>query len=374
MTASLDLHRRLPSRRDGADRPRLAEFDAALVCVDVLPVTHDVTTFVLRHPEGAGFSFTAGQHVTVAVELDGETVERCYTIASPPTAPDTLHLTVKRTPVGRVSGLLHDTVGVGSRIRARGPYGTFSADRHRADRHLYLSAGSGITPLMSMARTRRDRGDATDVVLVHNARSPDDIIFRDELRTLGEVAGVRVVTVCEADSPVETWTGPRGRLTLPLLLDAVPDLLEREVFTCGPPPYMAAVRSLLAGAGVDPARCHEESFELGGPGPAAPGGGAPAGWAPGGSPPAGPVFAVELRRSGRTVPCEAGTSILDAAARAGVTLPSSCTQGMCGTCMCALEAGTVEMDHAGGIRPRDVARGRILPCCSTPTSDVVLDA
>lgn len=365
MTSGVDLPTTfLPPPTAVGDRPRLTEFDVALVCVDVRPVTHDVTTFVLRHPEGAEFSFVAGQHVTVAVELHGTTVERCYTIASPPTAPDTLHLTVKRTPAGRVSALLHDTVGVGSRLRARGPFGAFSADRHPAARHLYLSAGSGITPLMSMARTRRDRGDATDVVLVHNARCPDDIVFRDELRALGEVPGIRVVTLCEDDSTREVWTGPRGRLTLPLLLDAVPDLLAREVFTCGPPPYMAAVRSLLAEGGADSARCHEESFELGDPGPAGPGGGRTA----------GPVFAVELRRSGRTVACEAGTSILEAAARAGVTLPSSCTRGMCGTCTSTVVSGTVEMDHAGGIRPRDIARGRILPCCSTPTSDVVLDA
>ncbi|NUR06028.1 MAG: 2Fe-2S iron-sulfur cluster binding domain-containing protein [Nocardioidaceae bacterium] len=338
--------------------------DEPLVCVDVRPVTHDVRTFVLRHPRGGRFVFEPGQHVTLTADLDTGPVERCYTIASPPTAPGTLELTVKRVPGGPVSGWLHDTVRAGTMLQVSGPYGVFTTSRHPAAKHLYLSAGSGITPLMSMTRDRRDRGDGADVVLVHNARTPDDIVFRAELQHLAEqVPGVRVVTICEADSAAETWTGPRGRLTLAHLLAAAPDLLEREVFTCGPAPYMAAARTLLAEAGADPARCHEESFDLGTPGPP-----------PDDGPPAGPTYTVELRRSGRTLECGAGTSILGAAARAGLSLPSSCGEGVCGTCRSTLLEGTVDMEPAGGIRPREIAQQRILLCCATPTSDLVVDA
>lgn len=363
MTAISCLNALAPS--DAPSRPWLSEFDDALVCIDVQQDTHDVKTFVLRHPQGDSFAFEAGQHVTLTIEVDGEHVQRCYTIASPPTAPAALHLTVKRTPGGRVSSWLHDNVRIGTRLQVSGPYGVFTAGRHPAAKHLYLSAGSGITPLMSMTRMRRDCGRDTDIVLVHNARTPDDIIFRDELRLLDQhVPGIRVVTICERDSATETWTGPRGRLTLPLLLDAAPDLLEREVFTCGPTPYMKAVRSLLAEAEADPRRCHEESFELGAatPEPCQK------------SPSSGLAYAVELRWSGRILECAPGTSILEAAAQAGLSLSSSCTEGVCGTCKASLLSGTVEMDHAGGIRPREIAQHKILLCCSTPTSDLVIDA
>ena len=88
----------------------------------------------------------------------------------------------------------------------------------------------------------------------------------------------------------------------------------------------------------------------------------------------GPTYTVELRRSGRTLECDEDTTLLAAAAQAGLSLPSSCQEGMCGTCKTTLLSGRVEMQHAGGIRPREIAQDKILLCCSTPREDLVLDA
>ena len=170
---------------------------------------------------------------------------------------------------------------------------------------------------MSMARTAADLASTSDITFVHSARTPADIIFRAELARLQSSRdGFRVVAMCEQDSDVEAWHGPRGRLSLPLLREAVPDLTEREVFTCGPAPYMDAVRSLLAQAGVDPSRCHEESFDFtkaaaaDGPVPGAPSAQAETAHTPSSS---------VVRR--RTISCDAGTSILSAAALAGADTP-----------------------------------------------------
>ena len=198
-------------------------------------------------------------------------------------------------------------------------------------------------------------------MFVHSARTPDDIVFRRELEAIAARPGFSVTAVCETDSPVERWTGPTGRLSLRTLLPLAPDLHDREVFTCGPTGYMASVRELLALAGVDPARCHEESFVLDAGVPAPPSG-------------AGTAHAVEFRLSGRTVECGSDESILDAALRAGLRPPSMCTEGVCGTCKTGLLAGEVDMRHAGGIRPREIDRGQILLCCSTPLGDVAVDA
>jgi len=345
------------------------EIDQPVVCVGVQQETHDVMSFTLRADEPTMLRFDPGQYVTVTAEIDGELLSRCYTIASAPTRPDLLTITVKRVPGGPVSNWLHDHVQTGTRVWVTGPHGRFTTAQHRARKYLFLSAGSGITPLMSMARTAADLASTSDIAFVHSARTPADIIFRAELAHLqASHDGFRVVAICEQDSDVEAWPGPRGRLTLPLLREAVPDLEEREVFTCGPAPYMDAVRNLLAQAGVDPSRCHDESFDF--TKAAAADGSIPG--APSAQSETG-AHSIELRRSARTISCGAGTSILTAAALAGVTLPSSCGEGVCGTCKSTLVSGDVEMNHGGGIRKREIEQNKILLCCSTPTTDIVVD-
>ncbi len=355
---------------DGFDpRPRsdLGDgLDQELVCVDAVWETHDVRSLVLDASWAGDIGFRAGQHLTVRIEVDGVPLERCYSIASSPTRPERLTLTVKRVPGGPVSTWLHERFGVGDRLHVRGPLGRFTMLEHPARRYLFLSAGSGITPLMSMTRALQDLPVAVDVAFVHSARSPADLIFRDELASMAASHDwLSVTTVCEADAPSEAWSGPRGRLTREILEAAVPDLLEREVLTCGPEPYRQAVRSLLASAGVAPGRCHEESYTFAGASvvPVAPD-----------HAPTATGFAVEFRRSGRVVRCDPGSTLLGAALRAGVALPFSCGEGMCGTCRSTLLQGRVDMQHAGGIRPREIAQGQILVCCSTPLDDLVIDA
>ncbi len=352
-------------------RPALwrEEIDQPLACVGVRHETHDVMTFTLRAEEPTMLRFDPGQYLTLTAEIDGELLSRCYTIASAPTRPDSLSITVKRVAGGPFSNWLHDNVRTGTRLWVTGPHGRFSTAHHPARKYLFLSAGSGITPLMSMARAAADLASTSDTTFVHSARTPADIIFRAELAGIHVSRdGFRVVAICEQDSDVEAWPGPRGRLSLEHLSEAVPDLTEREVFTCGPAPYMDAVRSLLAQAGVDPSRCHEESFDF--TKAAAVDGTVPG--APSAQPETG-EHSIELRRSARTISCDAGTSILTAAALAGVTLPSSCGEGVCGTCKSTLVSGNVEMNHRGGIRKREIEQNKILLCCSTPTTDIVVD-
>ena len=258
----------------GADvLPVEAPLDQEVVVRRVVPVTHDVVSVVLEPTQPGGVAFTPGQYLTLALEIDGHLVERCYTIASPPTRPHLLTLTVKRVPDGAVSTYLHERLRPGDRLTARGPLGGFSVAEHPARRYLLLSAGSGVTPTLATLRTMADlselagSGGDLDVVVVHSARTPDDLVARAEVEALAATYdGLRVHWVCEADGAPDRsglWSGPRGRLTADLLRAFAPDVADREVFTCGPPGYMAAVRELLVEVGADPAHCHEESFVLG---------------------------------------------------------------------------------------------------------------
>ncbi|MCA3823126.1 MAG: 2Fe-2S iron-sulfur cluster binding domain-containing protein, partial [Burkholderia sp.] len=161
------------------------------------------------------------------------------------------------------------------------------------------------------------------------------------------------------------WSGPIGRLSLPLLAEQVPDYAEREAFTCGPAGYMIAVRDVLRSGGHDPARYHQESFDISAgiaPAPAAPADDA-----------SSETFTIKLSRSSRTFTVNATDTVLSAARKAGVAIPSSCSQGICGTCKTKVLEGTVEMQHNGGIRDREVQKGFRLLCCSRPTSDLVLE-
>lgn len=353
------------------------DFDAFLQIRRIVQVTSDVTSFVFEAPQEWTGRFEAGQHLILTLEIDGTPVERNYTIASPPTRSGTLTITTKRQPDGVVSPWMHDTLTVGDRVRARGPYGEFTlasiatelveAAEPEQAKYLFLSAGSGITPMMSMTRALADSGSDADVAFVHSARTPNDIIFRQELGSIAESGlDIRVVHVCESDVIGDRWHGARGRLGLDLMNWMVPDVLEREVFLCGPPGYMEATTELMDALGVDPDRVHRESFLVGDSLDLFAADEAEA------DHPAG--VRIELRASGRVVTMSPDHTVLEALIGAGVMLRSSCRQGMCGTCKTTLVEGEVDMRHQGGIRPREIAQGSFLPCCSKPLTDLVIDA
>ncbi|WSQ13985.1 hybrid-cluster NAD(P)-dependent oxidoreductase [Streptomyces sp. NBC_01231] len=344
----------------------MTETEELLVCRQVHPLTHDVTTFVFEYAEPRLFRHEPGQFLTLTLDIDGRPVQRCYTISSPPTRPFLLSITVKRVPGGLVSNWLHDHLEPGDTVRAHGPLGEFSTARYPAAKYLFLSGGVGVTPSMAMTRTLYDLADPADVVFVHSARTPADIVFRHELDLIAATApNIRVVHICEEDRPYAPWGGYRGRLTIETLRQVAPDLHEREVFTCGPAPYMTAVRHMLTDVGLDMDHYHEESFTFETPTMSADASAAVN---------TGVGFKIEFTRSGRSIECDADTSLLAAASRAGLSLPASCAQGMCGTCKTTLLSGSVDMQHNGGIRPREVAQNKILLCCSKPLEDLAIDA
>ena len=341
--------------------------DDAFVCHAVRSVAPGVKTVVLAPNQASMIRFEAGQHVTIEFDVDGSPVDRCYTIASPPTRPASIAITVKRTEDGAVSRWLHDGgIVPGSVVRIGEPRGDFTLAAHPSSAYLLLTAGTGITPALSMLRTLYDLGDTRDLVLLHSQRRLADVPYREELDWMARhIPGLRIHYLC-SDTTADTDTDhPHlvpGRLDPRTLSALVPDAAVREVFACGPESYREVARAATAAAGCTPDRFHEESFTFEQQqvaevvtAPVAPGG-----------------FQVELRHHGMTIECAPDMTVLDAAAAAGLTLPSSCAQGLCGTCKSTLISGDVDMRHNGGIRPREIAAGKILLCCSRPTSDLVV--
>jgi ferredoxin-NADP reductase len=353
----------------------LDEQDETLQCVQVVQETHDVRTFVLTTPHASSFRYRPGQFITLELDIGGQPVQRCYTLSSTPTRPDRVSITVKRVPGGVVSNWLHDHLVAGGELGARGPSGVFSCFAEPAARYLFLSGGSGITPLMSMTRAMHDLASDADIVFVHCARTPDDVLFADELALMARrMKHLRVAVICEQQPPASSYAGHLGRIDAARLAQIAPDFLQRDVYTCGPAPFMAAVRQLLGAAGYDMARYREESFSFDSLDGAQT---SPPSPYPGQSDDAASAvaatFQITLTKLGRSFSCGIDQPILKAAVAEGLRLPFSCSNGVCGTCKAKKISGTVDMHHNGGIRQREIDAGWILPCCSRPLSDVALE-
>lgn len=341
--------------------------DIPLICSHIADETHDVKSFFFRAKAPAQFKFLPGQFITLELPINGNVIQRSYTVSSSPARPHRIAITVKRQRNGIVSNWLHDNLKVGDQLDVLPIAGDFSCAHHLADKYLFLSGGSGVTPLMSMSRSFHDLAENKDITFIHSARAPEDIIFRKELDLMTFTQpNFKTAFICEKANA--NWTQATGYLTIDLLKKIAPDYAQREIFTCGPSPYMAAVRDMLKKANVDMSHYHEESFnfaeltaqvetdinaaqaEANGTG-----------------------FSVELTKSGATIDCATDQFVLNAAHNAGFRLPSACSQGLCGTCKSKLISGKVDMKHKGGIRPREIEQGLFLPCCSKPLSHLVVE-
>jgi len=341
-------------------------------CVKAIQETADVRTFCFSADQPMLFFFKPGQFVTLELEIDGEPVMRSYTISSSPSVPYSFSLTIKRVPGGRVSNWLHDNLKEGDVLAVNGPVGNFNAMDFPAAKVLFLSGGVGITPVMSMARWFFDTNGNVDMVFVHSARTPKDIIYHRELRHMASrISNFKLHLICERYDIGETWSGYRGYLNQAMLELIAADFKEREIFCCGPTPYMKAIKHLLQLNDFDLTHYHEEAF-----------GATPAdiqeevreqNSEAEQAETAGDLCCVEFSASGKSARIAPSETIHAAAAKLGIHIPKACGMGICGTCKVLKTAGEVDMEHNGGITDEDLAEGYILSCCSRPRGDVVVE-
>nr|WP_221801931.1 hybrid-cluster NAD(P)-dependent oxidoreductase [Oceanobacter mangrovi] len=337
----------------------------SLECVSVTPEAPNVATFCFRAPSGAVFSYLPGQFVTLELPVPGGPLYRTYTISSSPSRPMALTVTVKAGPESIGTRWMLDHLKPGMVVKMIGPAGHFTLANHPAEKYLFISAGSGITPMLSMTEYLYDLGSEPDIVFVNCARRPSEIIFRKRLEQLASrVNGIELNWVVDDKDDYSVWAGFKGSINQLMLGLMAPDYLEREVFCCGPAPFMQHVRESLEGLGFDLAHYHEESFQ------------APAvendeEFAPTLDEDAS--CTVEFQQSAISHKCDETTTLLDAARSAGLVIPSGCTFGVCGTCKVKKVSGDVHMVHNGGITDNDIEAGYVLACCSHPKGNVVLD-
>jgi ferredoxin-NADP reductase len=309
--------------------------------------TDDAVTVLIK-PGWEWEGHRAGQYLRVGVVVDGRHHWRAYSLTTEPGRPDGLiGITPKLVETGKVSPHLVRRLRPGTIVRLGGVEGTFTLPDPPPQKVLFLSAGSGITPVMAMMRDLGRRGAIADVVHVHSARTPDEVIFGRELRALAaRHPGLRLH---------EQHTGAMGRIA-PDDLDAlVPDWAERTTFASGPGDLLDALAEHWEQRG-DPALLHTERFQpkVGGAGTAAGAGGT-----------------ITFRRSGAEGASDGSEPILVAGEAAGLDLPFGCRMGICHTCVGRLCSGQVRDLRTGVVGGTEGEFVRT--CINAPEGAVAID-
>ncbi len=308
--------------------------------------TVDAKTFTITTPR-AWPGHVAGQYVPVEVEIEGVRVRRCYSISSGGSEPgrQSIEITVKSVPGGRVSTWMHAHLAVGAVVRLGAPSGEFTVTAPA--KLLLIGAGSGITPVAAIVRDLVARGAAHDVIVVEAARSDADAIFAGELAALATLRSIAHPGSPALHHAVQV-IAHRGPLDAAALRAYAPDLATREVYVCGPAPVMDLVAALVG------PRVHLERF-------------APA--APARNPGAATRARVHLAVANRTVEITRGT-LLEGLERAGERPAHGCRMGICNSCRCTKTSGTVEDLVTGTISSEPDQEIRL--CVSAAHSDLEL--
>jgi ferredoxin-NADP reductase/MOSC domain-containing protein YiiM len=339
------------------------------------PESRDVLSFTLAATDGTALpSWCAGQSVTLRVHPDdGTALVRSYSLSNRPGAPE-YRISVKREPHGAAGRYLHSRVHEGDTLEVAAPRGTFFLDGGTSPVVL-VSAGVGVTPVLSMLYALAEQDSARPVWWVHGARNGSEHAFADESRDLlrrlpGSGAHIAYSRPDDTDRRGVDYA-TAGRLSAELIGGlGLPH--DAEAYLCGPAEFMADLGSALAEHGLDPARIHVETFGAEGslhPGVVPPDSAAPVPHPPPGRPGSGP--AVSFARSGLTVPWDPGHgTLLEFAEACDVPTRWSCRTGVCHSCETVLLSGSVDYDPEPIERP---AEGNTLLCCSRPADAVVLD-
>ena len=355
-----------------------------LFVTDIFQETRDVYTFRFQGNPLVRFVYWPGQFATLVLNINGQKVLRSYTISSTPTRPYVLEITVKRVPGGLVSNWLADNLKVGDEIQIAGPKGKFCLVPGQIPRKvLFLSGGSGVTPLMSMTRWLCDVSANVNVKFFNSIRSPKDFIFQKELEHLTAQYRMFEPIICTSSREFdENWQGLEGRISREIIQQIAPDLHERHIFMCGPEGFMEAVKNMLKELNFNIANLHLESF-----------GGVRTAKANKSTPPSqlihrgSPIaptppakkaseetFTVTFARSALQIKGESEKPLLDLAEENDIDLDYGCRSGSCGDCRVRLLEGTVDQETDEGLGDEEREAGYILTCVSTPTSDCKLDA
>ena len=339
---------------------------------EVVHVAKDAVNLVFEKPES--FEYEPGQFITLIKEVNGKKIRRAYSLCTTPFEDEHPAVTVKRVDGGSMSNDLNDNAKAGDEIEVMEPMGMFTTTYKSENTRnaVFFGGGSGITPLMSIAKSALDQEPDTVVSLIYCNQNMESVIFREQLEEMILSSLERFHLVHVLEKPSDMVESYEGWLTEDIIKDALAKLPQRpaaqtEYFTCGPAPMMDVVENSLKGLGIDLANFHKESFVA----------------ATDTKEEAPEEVSEEIIAREVTViyddeeykyVVEPGETILEKGLDQDIDLPFSCQSGLCTACRGKCVSGKVKMDEEEGLSEAEIDEGYVLPCVGHPlTEDVVIE-
>lgn len=339
----------------------------------VRPLTAASVEVTFEVPEHLAddYRYLAGQHLALRTTIDGDDLRRSYSICRPP-ADGRISVAVKRDHGGVFSTWVNDELRAGDSLQVMTPQGAFTSNLDElAGRHVVgIAAGSGITPVITIAHHVLEGSDSSRFDLLFTNRSSADVMFVEELSDLKDrfpdrFALHHVLSREQRSAPIMSGRLDEERLRS-ILSSVIPVAIPDEWVICGPFDLVQLSRDLLAEHGVDPAHVRFELFTTGEPGSA---------------PRARPVevrageevvtidFTLDGTSSSVASPVAANETVLNAALRVRPDVPFACAGGVCGTCRARVTEGSVSMTENYALEADEIERGFVLTCQSHPQSE-----
>jgi len=311
----------------------------------VVKETENAATLVIRPGWGWSFDHKPGQYVSIGVDVDGKWNWRSYSLTTPPTKNDRGHIaiTIKAMPEGFLSKHLVDGLAPGTVLRLGLPQGEFVLPDPPPKRLLFVTGGSGVTPVMAMLRTMDRRGTMPDVVMAHSAPNKNEVIFADEIQAL-----------CDKHENFRLhlqYTETDGHFKMSQLDEICPDWRKRQTWACGPEPLLDAAEEFFKEADLED-NLHLERFaaKLSSQGE-------------GGH--------ITFSKSGKEIDIDGAKTLMEAGEEAGIQMPFGCRMGICHTCTVPLVSGTVR-DLRNGTE-YDEHDEKIQTCITAAAGDVTIE-
>jgi ferredoxin-NADP reductase len=353
-----------------------------MICKKIHTETHDVKTFIFTYPHSQSprpFSYQAGQHINFSFNIGGKEHHCCYTLSSSPTKYDFISITIKRIPGGLISNYFHDHFQVGQSIIVKNANGKFYLPEPSPPKILLLSAGSGITPMLSMLRFMVESHCKNQVIFLHSAHTEADLIARNEIRDLAKQHGRCKVVYTLTQTVEPNWQGFQGRIT-EQMFRGIPQLTSYHVFTCGPKLFRQTAQQIFQALSLPRNHYHFESFgernnlrqndiidtiestnKMTAPMPKT-----------SQTNQQKKKVSIHFSRWNKTYQGNTKESLLEQGESAGLILPSSCRGGSCGSCKAKLISGEVKQSSTDGLSVAEQQQGYILLCSCHALTDVEL--
>lgn len=324
--------------------------------INICQETHDTKTYTLGLNRPLS-KFHSGNHIAIQATINNKLESRIYTVSSTPYNLSNIKITVKKHTGGTVSSWLFDSAEIGTELGISEANGQFHLPQQTPGKLLFIAAGSGITPIMSMLRYLKNTGNKSEITLLYYVRSKSDIIFKEELlKFTCERQNINILIIPE--DTVSSDSTLSGRISHKQIKPFVSSPSDQTVYMCGPQAFMKKAKTLLHKCGIGESKIHIENFQAANNSSAV-------------NVSSKNSHQVRFTKSDQSLSVNESNTILENAEAIGLTPKYACRTGICRTCRCKKTSGTTLNLATGEVS--DKADDYILPCVSVAQTAIDIE-